>query len=167
MGMPAQGFHAAVNANDSMVEYMNTGSYQPQISKATLSNAMDVGDPSNRPRLEWMHGFDTSRMQREFEVTSASDSATMDAMRAVWEQHHMLVCPHTAIGFDAAWKSPDTAHRVVLATAHPAKFGDAVEEATGKLPEVPPSLQGCLDKEKQATMLPADYGAFRSFLQES
>ncbi len=167
MGMPAQGFHAAVNANDSMVEYMHTGSYQPQISKATLSNAMDVGDPSNRPRLEWMHGFDASRMQREFEVTSASDSATMDAMRKMWEQHHMLVCPHTAIGFDAAWKSPDTAHRVVLATAHPAKFGDAVEEATGKLPEVPPSLQGCLDKEKQATMLPADYGAFRSFLQES
>lgn len=164
MGMPAHGFHAAVNANDSMVEYMHSGKYAPQISKATISNAMDVGDPSNRPRLEWMYGFDANRMKQEFEVTSTTDEATKQTMQRLWATHRMLVCPHTAIGFEAVFQSPDPTHRVVLATADPAKFGDVVKEATGEEPAIPVALQGCLTKDKHATLMPVDYGAFRSYL---
>lgn len=166
MGMPTDGFHAAVNANDVMAQYMRNGAYEPRESIATLSNAMDVGDPSNRPRLEWLHNQDVARMQREFEVSAVSDEATVRAMHAMWTNHRMLVCPHTAIGFEAAERSAFLGPQVVLATAHPAKFGETVEQATGVAPEVPPQLQGCLDLPKESTVLPADYKAFRAYLLE-
>ena len=81
MGMPALGFHAAVNANDVMANYMRTGCYEPSESQATISNAMDVGDPSNRPRLEWLYGDDLKHMQREFRVSSVSEDSTRQSMR--------------------------------------------------------------------------------------
>ena len=164
MGMPALGFHAAVNANDVMVNYMRTGSYEPCESQATISNAMDVGDPSNRPRLEWLYGADVKHMQQEFRVSSVSEEATRQSMRKMWEESNQLVCPHTAIGFEAASLSRADRPQVVLATAHAAKFGGVVEEATGCAPEVPDVLLGCLDKTKESTLLPPEYGAFRSYL---
>jgi threonine synthase len=167
MGMPTAGFHAAVNANDVMAQYMQSGAYEARESVATISNAMDVGDPSNRPRLEWLHDQDVARMQREFEVSTATDEATLRAMNSMWLNHEMLVCPHTAIGFEAAKRSAFTGLQVVLATAHPAKFGETVERATGVAPEIPPQLQGCLDLPKESTVLPADYEAFRAYLLEA
>lgn len=167
MGMPALGFHAAVNANDVMAHYMRTGSYEPSESQATISNAMDVGDPSNRPRLEWLYGADVEHMQREFRVSSVSESSTRQSMRRMWEESNQLVCPHTAIGFEAAAQSRTDRPQVVLATAHAAKFGGVVEAATGCAPEVPDALLECLDKPKESTLLPADYGAFRSYLLQA
>ena len=123
MGMPALGFHAVVNANDVMANYMRTGSYEPSESLATISNAMDVGDPSNRPRLEWLYGSDVKHMQKEFRVSSVSEDATRQSMRKMWEESNQLVCPHTAIGFEAASQSRVNRPQVVLATAHAAKFG--------------------------------------------
>lgn len=166
MGMTSAGFHAAVNANDVMAQYMENGGYEARESVPTLSNAMDVGDPSNRPRLEWLHGQDVSKMQRELEVSTVSDEATLRAMHHMWLNHEMLVCPHTAIGFESAQRSAFTGPQVVLATAHPAKFGETVEQATGVTPEVPPQLKGCLDLPKESTVLPAEYEAFRAYLLE-
>ena len=167
MGMPALGFHASVNANDVMANYMRTGYYEPSESQATISNAMDVGDPSNRPRLEWLYGADVKRMQREFRVSSVSEEATRLSMRRMWEESNQLVCPHTAIGFEAASPSRPDRPQVVLATAHAAKFGGVVEAATGCVPEVPDTLLGCLDKPKESTLLPPEYGAFRSYLLQA
>ena len=167
MGMPARGFHAAVNANDVMAQYMRTGTYEPSESQATISNAMDVGDPSNRPRLEWLYGADVNRMQQEFRVSSVSEDSTRQSMRRMWEESNQLVCPHTAIGFEVAAQSSTDRPQVVLATAHAAKFGGVVEAATGRAPEVPNALLGCLDKPKQSTLLPADYGTFRSYLLQA
>jgi threonine synthase len=167
MGMPALGFHAAVNANDVMAHYMRTGLYEPSESQATISNAMDVGDPSNRPRLEWLYGADINHMQREFRVSSVSEHSTRQSMRRMWEESNQLVCPHTAIGFEAAAQSKADRPQVVLATAHAAKFGEVVERATGSAPEVPDALLKCLDKPKESTLLPADYGAFRSYLLQA
>lgn len=167
MGMPALGFHAAVNANDVMANYMRTGSYEPSESLATISNAMDVGDPSNRPRLEWLYGSDVKHMQQEFRVSSVSEDATRQSMRKMWEESNQLVCPHTAIGFEAASLSRVDRPQVVLATAHAAKFGGVVEAATGCAPEVPDTLLGCLDKAKESTVLPPEYRAFRSYLLQA
>ena len=167
MGMPALGFHAAVNANDVMANYMRTGSYEPSESLATISNAMDVGDPSNRPRLEWLYGSDVKHMQKEFRVSSVSEDATRQSMRKMWEESNQLVCPHTAIGFEAASQSRVDRPQVVLATAHAAKFGGVVEAATGCAPEVPDTLLGCLDKAKESTVLPPEYRAFRSYLLQA
>ena len=167
MGMPALGFHAAVNANDVMANYMRTGSYEPSESQATISNAMDVGDPSNRPRLEWLYGSDVKRMQREFRVNSVSEDATRQSMRKMWEESNQLVCPHTAIGFEAASQTRAYRPQVVLATAHAAKFGGVVEAATGRAPEVPDTLLGCLNKAKESTVLPPEYRAFRSYLLQA
>ena len=167
MGMPALGFHAAVNANDVMANYMRTGYYEPSESQATISNAMDVGDPSNRPRLEWLYGSDVKHMQKEFRVSSVSEDATRQSMRKMWEESNQLVCPHTAIGFEAASQSRVDRPQVVLATAHAAKFGGVVEAATGCTPEVPDTLLGCLDKAKESTVLPPEYRAFRSYLLQA
>ena len=167
MGMPSAGFHAAVNANDVMANYMRTGQYRPSVSKATISNAMDVGDPSNRPRLEWLYESNLPKMQSEFRVSSVSEASTRRAMLELWEESGQLVCPHTAIGFEATKQSSHGAHQVVLATAHAAKFGGVVEEATGQTPDIPASLLGCLDKSKESTVLPVDYAAFRSYLLQA
>ena len=164
MGMPSAGFHAAVNANDVMAQYMQSGAYEARVSIPTLSNAMDVGDPSNRPRLEWLYEQDVAKMRREFEVSTVSDEATMRAMHGMWTNHGMLVCPHTAIGFEAAQRNASSVPQVVLATAHPAKFGETVEQATGVVADVPPQLEGCLDLPKESTVLPAAYEAFRAYL---
>ncbi|MBO75174.1 MAG: threonine synthase [Flavobacteriales bacterium] len=167
MGMSSAGFHAAVNANDVMEQYMHTGQYRPSESQATISNAMDVGDPSNRPRLEWLYNWDMKRMQREFRVSSVSEESTRSSMLRLWEDSAKLVCPHTAIGFEAVSRSAHRGHRVVLATAHAAKFGGVVEEATGQIPEIPDALLGCLDKPKESALLPTDYAAFRSYLLQA
>ncbi|MGB0248968.1 MAG: threonine synthase [Flavobacteriales bacterium] len=167
MGMPATGFHAAVNANDVMERYISTGAYHPSESQATISNAMDVGDPSNRPRLEWLYGSDVKRMQREFEVSSVSEASTRQRMRQLWEDANFMACPHTAIGFEAASKASSSGHKVVLATAHAAKFGGVVEDATGQFPTIPNALLGCLDQPKESTVMPANYAAFRSYLLQA
>ena len=81
-------------------------------------------------------------------------------MRKMWEESSQLVCPHTAIGFEAASQSSFDRPLVVLATAHAAKFGGVVEAATGVLPKVPNALLGCLDKPKESTVIAARIRSF-------
>lgn len=167
MGMPARSFVAAVNANDGMARYVQSGIFTPRKSISTLSNAMDVGDPSNRPRLEWLYASQGRQLEHELRARAVSDDETLGEMLHYWKAHGTLICPHTAVGTHVASSIELDGPTAVLATADAAKFGDVVERATGQTPGIPASLSGCLKREKSSIILPANYPALRSFLLDT
>ena len=143
LGLPAAGFVTATNANDVVPEYLRTGLYEPRASVRTLSSAMDVGAPSNLARILALFDGDLGRLRGCLEASAWSDRDTREAMKRVFDEHGYVLDPHTAVGWLALERvlaeRPD-AHGVVLSTAHPAKFGDIVEEAIGGTVPVPEQL---------------------------
>ncbi len=166
-GLPVQSFLAASNANDTVPEYLTTRTFRPRPSVATLSNAMDVGDPSNFARMQCLFGHSWEGMQTRVSGYSFTDEQTQKAIREVWDKYGYLIDPHGAVGYLAATSyrqmHPAT-HAVILATAHPAKFSEAVALATGQIPPVPAQLETCLKREKVSVHMANDYGQLRAFL---
>ena len=165
MGMPHAGFIAATNANDGLASHLRGDAFQPRPSVATLSNAMDVGDPSNLPRLHALFGDDMAAMRATVKGAKLDDPGTMKVMKEVLDRTGYVMCPHTAVGYAGLMehRNPDVPG-VVLATAHPAKFGEVVERATGHPPEVPDHLAECLNKTKEATVIAPHYEALKAHL---
>ena len=165
MGMPHAGLVAATNANDGLVSHLRGDAFQPRASVATLSNAMDVGDPSNLPRLQALFGGDMAAMRATVKGAKLDDVGTMKVMKAVLDRTGYVMCPHTAVGYAGLMehRNPDVPG-VVLATAHPAKFGEVVERATGHTPDVPDHLADCLNKTKEATVIAPHYEALKAHL---
>ena len=135
-GLPVEGFVAATNANDVVPEYLDTGKFHPRTSVRTLSNAMDVGDPSNFERLLAVFNRDPEAMRAVIHGERVTDEETRATMRRVYERHGLLLDPHTAVGVLAAERfraaSGFDGELLVLATAHPGKFSEIVREATGR-----------------------------------
>jgi len=165
MGMPHAGFIASTNANDGLNAFLNGSDFVARPSVATLSNAMDVGDPSNRPRLEALFGHDLAAMRAVVKGATLDDAGTQRVMKDVADRTGYVMCPHTAVGYAGLMehRNPDVPG-VVLATAHPAKFGEVVEQATGQAPEIPAHLADCLEKTKEATVIPPNYDALKAYL---
>lgn len=172
MGMPVLQFLAATNANKVIPEYLKTGDYQPiSPSVATISNAMDVGNPSNFPRLKALFGSEFDALTSMVTGFAYTDEETKVGIRTVYEEFNYLMCPHTAIGFLALEeyrKSQKTPfYGIVLSTAHYAKFLPEMEPVIGvKLP-IPERLESLLSKQKVATSMSVDFAAFKQFLLES
>jgi threonine synthase len=157
-GLPVDTFIAATNANDVVPEYLSSGDYSTRPSVSTYSNAMDVGNPSNFERM-------MSIFRESWDLTKSmiigqkiSDQETIDTMKAVKEENNYLLCPHTAVGYLAARRylskhENENEKVVVLATAHPGKFVEVVQQATGESPQLPPALSSLMDKEKLATLI--------------
>jgi threonine synthase len=171
MGMPAAGFTAATNANDVYPQYLAGGAYTPRPSVATLSNAMDVGDPSNAPRLDALFAGDRAALRAAVRGATVSEAETAEEMQRTWRESGYMACPHTAVGLAAARNVQSQLEKegrdlpvVVLGTAHPAKFSDAVHSILGTPPDLPDSIAACLDKPTYKTPLPADYTALRDWL---
>lgn len=165
MGMPHVGFIAATNANDGLASHLRGDAFQPRPSVATLSNAMDVGDPSNLPRLQALFGGDMTAMRATVKGAKLDDAGTMKIMKEVLDRTGYVMCPHTTVGYAGLMehRNPELPG-VVLATAHPAKFGEVVERATGHAPEVPDHLADCLNKTKEATVIAPRYEALKDHL---
>ncbi|MDE2771313.1 MAG: threonine synthase [Bacteroidota bacterium] len=130
-GLPVRGFIAAHNANDGYPRYLAGEQDAFGESIRTLSNAMDVGRPSNFERLRFMLSDD--RMRQLIRGSSWSDGQTLNSIRRVYEETGYIADPHTAVGLAAARDAPDPV--IVLATAHPAKFPDTIQRALGSAPE--------------------------------
>ncbi|MDR0377215.1 MAG: threonine synthase [Spirochaetaceae bacterium] len=170
MGAPIQSFIAATNINKTVPDYLATGDYQPRPSRATISNAMDVGAPSNFERMaaHWSYE-ELRRMIRGIPVT---DDETRTVITDVYERWGYYLDPHGAVGWKALDKKksePQTGGSglngpaAVLATAHPAKFAETVEPLTGPVP-VPDSLQKVMERELTALTIPADIAALKEIL---
>lgn len=164
MGLDVAGFIAAVNANVSFPKYLTTGKYAPAAAIQTLSNAMDVGDPSNFTRIQSIFGEDMKKIKETISSVSISDTQTIEGIQKVYKKYGYVIDPHGAVGYQAFRSLRDklNAHHIVLETAHPAKFSDTVEEALKIKVDIPNRLAACLEKEKQAVRLGADFNRFKT-----
>jgi len=167
-GMAVDGFIAATNVNDVVPEYLNTGEFRPRRSLKTISNAMDVGYPSNFERLIVVFEGSEKKMRKRIKGVVITDEETRHTMRQVYENHGILIDPHTAVGVLASRRyreeSRFSGQILSLATAHPGKFVDIVEQATGATPELPATLKEALNKKKQAVALQPTLDRLREFL---
>jgi threonine synthase len=175
-GLPVNGFVAATNANDVVPEYLKSGSYATRPSVATLSNAMDVGNPSNFERLQTIFNHDLKPMQAMLHPAVISEDDTLATMKRYHQQDKRFLCPHTAVGVCAAERFRDgqldhaecgglseTDAIITLSTAHPGKFSEVVRQATGVDPEIPPRLAEYMKRQKVATLIGptmAELGAY-------
>lgn len=171
MGMPAGHFLAATNVNDVVPNYLKGNDFQPRDSIPTISNAMDVGNPSNFVRIWHLFGYSDSAIRDHLTGYSYTDNETRETIREVFRDEDYLLCPHTAIGYRAAmeFQGKKGNHRsvVTLATAHPVKFRDVIEPEIHKKIEVPERLEIWLRKQKRSASIGKDFNEFRHFLLEN
>ena len=167
MGLPAYHYLAATNVNDVVPEYLGCGKYVPRPSMRTLSNAMDVGNPSNFARMLDLYGSMWNIMQSDIAGYSLSDTETRKAMVDVDAQYRYIMDPHGAVGFLALRKyqeqHPETAG-IVLETAHPAKFLEDVENILSKKIDVPERLAVLADSKKEVVEMGIGYAQFKNWL---
>jgi threonine synthase len=169
MGLPVKKFLAATNRNDTFPQYLLSGTYNAKPSVETPSNAMDVGNPSNFVRIQELYNGSIDAVRRDIRSASVSDEETLATVVRVEKEHGYLMCPHTAVGYAATERllaEPEFADSVgiVLATAHPAKFGTVIEPALGKTVALPERLQDYVRKEKRSTVIPNDYARLKAYL---
>lgn len=167
MGLPIEHFIAATNANDIVPQYLATGNYLPKPSKATISNAMDVGNPSNFSRIMALYNNDFEAVKKDLSGYSFSDEATKTTMVQVFQNHYYTLDPHGAVGYAALQQYLTTYTNttgIFLETAHPAKFMDVVEKTLRVKIKVPNTLQEVANKTKRAVKMNADYSLLKNHL---
>lgn len=170
MGLPIDKFIAATNINDVVPEYLQTGNYKPRPSLATISNAMDVGNPSNFTRMLDLYGGDLEAMQEDIEGFHATDEETIETLKHIYDKYQYVADPHGAISYLALDKYLDEhkdAVGVFLETAHPAKFEDTVEDAIGTQVEIPERLAILASRKKKAAFLNKDFKGFKKYLLDA
>lgn len=166
-GLPVKHFIAACNANDVVPEYFQNGKYQPKPAKATISNAMDVGDPSNFIRMLQLFDNQFEELKHVISSYSISDKETKDTILEVKREYGYLTDPHGAVAYAAMKKYLADHHRdkgIFLETAHPIKFYDVVEPVIKESIPIPESIKGIMDKHKISDKISTYYTEFKDFL---
>jgi threonine synthase len=166
-GLPVHHFIAACNANDAVTEYLKTEIFQAQTAVPTLSNAMDVGNPSNFIRVLEIFHHEFPDLARNLSSYSISDEETIATIKEVYEQTKYTLDPHGAVGYLSLKKFLQThpgRKGIFLETAHPVKFPDAVEKATATKIGIPSSIAAIMQMEKKSFKMKASYELFKNFL---
>ena len=161
MGAPIEGFIAATNINKTIPDYLEKGFYEARLSQATISNAMDVGAPSNFERMA--SHFSWEELKKIVLGASVNDEETRETILEVFNKGYYLD-PHSAVGWKAAEKLESSRNlsgkAAVLSTAHPAKFAESLEAIVGPL-SLPPALENIMSREIKARTIPAEFEALR------
>jgi threonine synthase len=182
MGLPVQKFVVATNENDEFPSFMKTGTYQPiQPSKNCISNAMNVGHPSNLARLFYLYGGhmderglvsrtpDLAAMHRDLYAVSVSDEETRLTIRETYSKHGVLLEPHGAVAFAGLMKylkeCGDFSPCVSLETADPAKFPEEIVRATGINPPLPAAMARLDELEEKFERIDGKYASLKDFLR--
>jgi threonine synthase len=166
LGMPVKHFVASTNVNDTVPQFMQTGKYLPKPSTATISNAMDVGDPSNFIRIRHLFQNDFETLNENLSSFSFTDVDTKNAMKEIHKEFGYVADPHGAVGylgFREYQKTHPNTYGVFLETAHPVKFLDVVEDTLGTTLEIPSQIQKVMGKEKKSIKINT-YGELKTFL---
>lgn len=166
-GLPVKHFIAACNANDIVPAFLQNGRYEAKKAVPTLSNAMDVGDPSNFVRILEMFGRSLPNLKAFLSADSISDDQTRETIKRVYQEHKYLTDPHGAVGYLALEKylsNHPAAKGFFLETAHPVKFYDTVEPVIGQTIPLPNSVQALLGKQKYSTQIKASYAQLKDYL---
>ncbi|MEJ7646912.1 MAG: threonine synthase [Chryseolinea sp.] len=168
MGLPISQLIAATNSNDVVPEFFRTHVFKPRPSQQTISNAMDVGNPSNIVRMIDLYKGDIEAMVSGIKGYAFSDDETKEAMNTVFAEHHYTMDPHGAIAYMGVKRFMEESNLpctgIFLETAHPAKFKEVVEAAIGEPVAVPPTLQKFLSREKKTIRLDKDFEAIKDFM---
>jgi threonine synthase len=169
MGLPIDTFVAATNINHVVPDYLQTGIFLPRPSIGTISNAMDVGNPSNFARILDLYGGDYAGITGDVEGHFLADDATKRIIQRVYEQHGYIMCPHTAVGFGALERAMANSAGftgISLSTAHPAKFGDIVDPLISEPVRMPERLKRIVEREKKALDMGASFDDLKSYLMD-
>jgi threonine synthase len=164
MGLPIKRFIAASNINDIVPHYLSSKTFVAKPSKQTVSNAMDVGNPSNFGRMTELYDQSWEGITADITGCSFSDAQTKAMMKEVFNHHDYLLDPHGAIGYlglQKHLKNQETG--VFIETAHPAKFLDTVNEVIGDV-EIPERLKAYLNKKKVSILVDKNYQDLKDYL---
>ncbi len=166
MGLPIDSFIASANTNKVVPDYLSSGKYEPKASVQTISNAMDVGAPSNFARMMELYQEKHFDIVKDVKGAWFSDEETQEAIADVYSRNKYILDPHGAVGYLGLkrYLNTDSEVGVFLETAHPAKFKDTVEKVLNTEIRVPDYLQQCLGKEKKSILISKDFSEFKSFL---
>ena len=165
LGLPIKHFIASTNINDTVPKYLINGVYDPKPSKATISNAMDVGNPSNFIRIQELFNKNLSSLKKSFSSYSFSDDETKIMMKSIHDKFNYISEPHGVIGYLGLKKYGLKTNEfgVFLETAHPVKFLEVVEETLKVDVEIPSQIKEVMSREKVATSI-ANYQELKLFL---
>jgi threonine synthase len=166
-GLPVQHFIAACNANDVVPAFMQTQQYQPKKAVATISNAMDVGNPSNFVRILQLFNNEFVNLQKVLSSVSITDDETRATIRSVYQEQQYLLDPHGAVGYlalEGYLENNPEQKGIVLETAHPVKFYDVVEPVIGETIPLPAAVAAQINAEKKSTVINADAALLKDFL---
>ena len=165
MGLPIKRFVAANNANDIFYNYLQTGKYNPQPSKATLANAMDVGDPSNFARIYDLYKGDHKAITSLISGATYKDEQISETMRQCHKETGYVLDPHGACGYQALKDLLQPGeYGVFCETAHPAKFKEKVDDILSTDIEIPARLQAFMKGTKQSVEMSKDFADFKAYL---
>ncbi|MBL7877857.1 MAG: threonine synthase, partial [Cyclobacteriaceae bacterium] len=167
MGLGIDTFVAATNINDVIPEYLKTKIFEPRKSKQTISNAMDVGNPSNFARMMDIYDSDFEKLSKDISGYSYTDKETKEIMKRIHSQFGYVLDPHGAIGYLGLkdfMKSNSGYTGLFLETAHPAKFREVVENAIDHEIEFPEKLKAFMKGKKQSISIGTDFETFKKLL---
>lgn len=166
LGLPIAHFVASTNANDTVPRYLQNGNYAPKPTIATISNAMDVSNPSNFVRIEELYNNDLNEFKKDFSSYTFSDKETKNTIQNVYATTHYVLEPHGAVGYlglKKEMKNHKNSFGVLLETAHPIKFLDVVEPILNIKLEIPNQIESVLNKEKKSKKI-NNYNDLKAFL---
>jgi threonine synthase len=156
-GAPIARFIAATNVNDVVPQFLMSGKFEPRASLHTIANAMDVGNPSNFERMQWLYGGDVDALRKDITGSVFEDSAVKATIKDVFDRTGYLLDPHSAIGYLGIKR----AKGIFLATAHPAKFSEIVEPVIGRPIDRPEPLARALEMPRKILKLDATLAAVK------
>jgi len=167
LGLPVKHFVASTNVNDTVPNFMVDGKYTPKPSKATISNAMDVGNPSNFIRIQQLFDNNFEALKNTFSSYSFSDDETRKVMKEIYDTTNYVAEPHGAVGYLGLQKHglQDGEYGVFLETAHPVKFLDVVEDVLPIKVGIPEQIQKVMNREKVAIKA-SSYEDLKAFLMK-
>jgi len=166
-GLPVQHFIAACNANDVVPNYFRSGDYKPKPAISTLSNAMDVGNPSNFIRILELFNHQFNSLKNAITSYSISDETTKQVIRQVYAEQQYLLDPHGAVGYISLkeyLRNHEAIKGIFLGTAHPVKFHDAIEPLIGKDIDLPGSVEHLLEKKKHSIKMDPEFSNLKEIL---
>ncbi len=168
MGIPIHHLIAATNANNIVPQYLESGKFEPRPSLKTISNAMDVGNPSNFPRILELYGNKYENVIKDIHGSAYSDHITKKAILNIFKDNHYLMCPHSAIGYlglhDYLLGRENEFTGVFVSTAHPAKFSNEINKFLDYEIAFPHGLKSVMNKKKVSVKMNSDYEDFKRFL---
>ncbi|MBK8723987.1 MAG: threonine synthase [Saprospiraceae bacterium] len=165
LGLPVRNFIAATNENDIIPKYLSTGLFEPKPSIQTISNAMDVGNPSNFERLLSLFGSTWNNEEINIESYSINDKETQNGIKNTYNQYRYLIDPHTAVGYEVYLKNKNKiSNGIILSTAHPSKFDKNIYAELASKIEIPERLSNLEALEKNSINISIEFNDFKDYL---